>query len=37
MAKKGEVQGVLVAKNNQWFFEFYQGDQLISEKIEVKF
>lgn len=37
MAKKGEVQGVLVAKNNQWFFEYYQGDQLISEKIEVKF
>jgi hypothetical protein len=37
IAKKREVQGVLVAKNNQWFFEFYQGDQLISEKIEVKF
>ena len=37
MAKKGELQGVLVSKNNQWFFEYYQNDQLISEKLEVKF
>lgn len=37
MAKKGEVQGVLVSKDNQWFFEYYQGDNLISEKIDVKF
>ncbi|WP_291102031.1 MULTISPECIES: hypothetical protein [unclassified Flavobacterium] len=37
MATKGSVQGVLVAKDNQWFFEYYQNDQLISEKVEVKF
>ncbi|MBC7845050.1 MAG: hypothetical protein H7Y10_00990 [Flavobacterium sp.] len=37
MAKKGEVQGALVSKDNQWFFEYYQGDILISEKIDVKF
>lgn len=37
MAKKGEVQGALVSKDNQWFFEYYQNDSLISEKIEVKF
>jgi len=37
MAKKGEVQGALVSKDNQWFFEYYQGDKLVSEKIEVKF
>jgi len=37
MAKKGEVQGVLVSKDNQWFFEYYQGDNLVSEKVEVKF
>jgi hypothetical protein len=37
MAAKGSVQGVLVAKDNQWFFEYYQGDKLISEKINVKF
>lgn len=37
MASKGNVQGVLVSKDNQWFFEYYQGDKLISEKIAVKF
>lgn len=37
MAIKGSVQGVLVSKENHWFFEHYQNDQLISEKIEVKF
>ncbi|TDD96273.1 hypothetical protein [Flavobacterium cellulosilyticum] len=37
MAVKGTIQGVLVAKENQWFFEYYQNDQLISEKISVKF
>ena len=37
MAKKGEVQGALVSKDNQWFFEYYQGDNLVSEKVEVKF
>lgn len=37
MATKGSVQGVLVSKDNQWFFEYYQGDKLISEKVDVKF
>ena len=37
MAIKGSVQGVLVSKENQWFFEYYQNDQLISEKVAVKF
>lgn len=37
MAAKGSIQGVLVSKDNQWFFEYYQGDKLISEKINVKF
>jgi hypothetical protein len=37
MAKKGDVQGALVSKDNQWFFEYYQNDKLISEKIDVKF
>ncbi len=37
MAKKGEVQGALVSKDNQWFFEYYQNDKLFSEKIDVKF
>ena len=37
MAAKGSVQGALVSKDNLWFFEYYLGDKLISEKIDVKF
>lgn len=37
MAKKGDIQGALVSKDNQWFFEYYQNDKLVSEKIDVKF
>jgi hypothetical protein len=37
IAVKGNIQGVLIAKDNQWFFEYYQNDSLISEKINVKF
>ncbi|RED19674.1 hypothetical protein BD847_3961 [Flavobacterium cutihirudinis] len=37
IAIKDGVQGTLNAKDNQWFFEYYQNDKLISEKISVKF
>jgi hypothetical protein len=37
IAVKGDRQGVLIAKDKQWFFEYYQNDKIISEKIEVKF
>jgi hypothetical protein len=37
MARKGDIQGALVSKDNQWFFEYYQNDKLVSEKINVKF
>lgn len=37
MATKGNVQGVLVLKESNWFFEYYQNDQLVSESINVKF
>lgn len=36
-AIKGDLQGVLIKKNNEWFFEYYQNDKLVSEKVEVKF
>lgn len=36
-AVKGSTQGVFILKDNQWFFEYYQDDKLISEKINVKF
>jgi hypothetical protein len=37
LATKGTVQGVLISKDNQWFFEFYEKETLMSEKISVKF
>ena len=37
IAIKDGVQGTLNAKDNQWFFEYYLNDSLISEKIDVKF
>ncbi|MBE0391958.1 MULTISPECIES: hypothetical protein [unclassified Flavobacterium] len=37
IATKGEVQGVLVAKNGAWYFEYYKDEKLVSEKIAVKF
>lgn len=37
IAVKGDIQGVLILKNNEWVFEYYQNDQLWSEIIAVKF
>lgn len=34
--KEGQ-QGVVFNKNNQWYFEYYQNDKLVSEKMEIKF
>jgi hypothetical protein len=37
IAMKGISQGVLIQKENQWFFEYYESDILVSEKVAVKF
>ena len=37
IASKGTNQGVFFSRNNEWFFEYYQNDKLVSEKVEVKF
>ena len=37
IAIKGTIQGSLILKDNQWYFEYYQNDKFISEKIDVKF
>jgi hypothetical protein len=37
IAIKDASQGVLISKENQWFFEYYHDNQFISETIEVKF
>jgi hypothetical protein len=36
-AKKGTISGTFLKKNTGWFFEYYQNDQLVSEKVDVKF
>jgi hypothetical protein len=37
IARKGNLNGVLVKKINGWFFEYNEANQLVSEKVEVKF
>jgi hypothetical protein len=37
IAIKDTIQGILISKENNWFFECYQNEQLISEKVGVKF
>ena len=37
IANKGGIQGVLISKENEWFFEYFNNFKLVSEKVEVKF
>ncbi len=37
IAYKGNNQGVLVNKDNQWFFEYFTNSKMFSEKIEINF
>jgi hypothetical protein len=37
IANKNNIQGVLISKENQWFFEYIINSKLVSEKVEVKF
>lgn len=37
LASKGDLQGSMILKENQWYFEYYEKDTLMSEKITVKF
>jgi len=37
LAQKGNQNGIVFQKEGHWFFEYYQGDKLISEKINIKF
>jgi hypothetical protein len=34
---RGVTNGVLISKENHWFFEYYDGDKLISESWNLKF
>ena len=37
IANKNNIQGVLISKENQWFFEYLNSSNLVSEKVELKF
>jgi hypothetical protein len=37
IAQNDSKAGVLIKKSIGWFFEYYEGDKLFSEKVEVKF
>ena len=37
IANKNNIQGVLISKDNQWFFEYLNNSKLVSEKVQVKF
>ena len=37
IAVKEAINGVLILKDNDWFFEYYQINKLFSEKVLVKF
>lgn len=37
IAIKDAIQGILIAKDNQWFFDYYKDNKLVSEKVSVKF
>ncbi|MGQ7945344.1 hypothetical protein [Flavobacterium sp. WC2509] len=34
---KENIQGAVVLKENQWYFEYYENDNFISDKIAIKF
>jgi hypothetical protein len=37
LATKGTIQGVFIQKDKEWFFEYYENEKLVSEKVAVKF
>ena len=34
---KGNTNGVVISKNGKWFFEYYDGDKLVSESWNLRF
>ena len=37
IGEKGNVKGVVISKDGQWFFEYYENGKLISELLKLKF
>lgn len=34
---KGGINGVVISKNGEWFFEYYENNKLVSELLKLKF
>lgn len=37
IAESGTINGVVYAKNGQWFFEYYNANELVTEELNIKF
>ena len=37
MAVKGEINGTVISKDGEWFFEYYENRKLVSELLKLKF
>lgn len=37
IAEEGTLNGVVFKKNEEWFFEYYKDNKLVSQKLEIKF
>ena len=37
MAVKGDINGTVISKNGEWFFEYYENGKLVSELLKLKF
>lgn len=37
LARVGDTSGTVFKKNGTWFFEYYSGDNLVSEELDIKF
>jgi hypothetical protein len=37
IGQKDTIQGVVLFKNDQWFFEYYENEKLVSELLKLKF
>jgi hypothetical protein len=37
IAVAGASSGIVFKKNGEWYFEYYKDDQLVSQKLEIKF
>lgn len=37
LAKVDDTSGTVFKKNGTWYFEYYSGDNLVTEELDIKF